>query len=385
MAKVPDIRFQNFSCEWEECTFGDKLLALPYKQFIKQPEVNGTFPVIQQGDVPVLGFANGEPISQYEDKVVFGDHTVSLYKPTSPFFVATDGLRIFSIKDFPQSFLYAMFEKYKPKSHGYTRHTSYLNESTIKYPRNTEEKKVIGDFFKTFDDLISSKQLELDMRRQMKASLFEKMFPVDGETSPQIRFEGFKDPWKKVALGRMGNTYTGLSGKSKEDFGHGKAKYITYMNVFSSTVASYSGTDFIEIDSKQNQVKYGDVLFTTSSETPDEVGMSSIWLYEEENVYLNSFCFGYRPTTKVYPYYLAYALKSPRIRQNFYLLAQGISRFNISKQKAMEIELDIPNYDEQQKVGDFFLELDKAISALAEQITKLKIMKQALLMKMFVM
>ena len=155
------------------------------------------------------------------------------------------------------------------------------------------------------------------------------------------------------------------------------------MNVFSNTIANLTGVDHIEIDSRQNQVKYGDVLFTTSSETPDEVGMSSVWLGKEEHVYLNSFCFGYRPNIEIYPYYLAYALRSPRIRKNFYTLAQGISRFNISKQKAMEIKLDLPQYAEQQMIGDFFREHDEAINAADQQIRKLKTIKQALLDKMF--
>ena len=64
-----------------------------------------------------------------------------------------------------------------------------------------------------------------------------------------------------------------MSGKSKDDFGHGSGKFITYMNVFSNPVASPNMTEAIEIDDSQNKVRFGDVLFTTSSETPDEVGI----------------------------------------------------------------------------------------------------------------
>lgn len=87
------------------------------------------------------------------------------------------------------------------------------------------------------------------------------------------------------------------------------------MNVFSNPVSSPTMIESVEIDDSQNCVLQGDVLFTTSSETPEEVGMSSVWLENMQNTYLNSFCFGYRPTTKLNPYYLAYMLRSPSIRK----------------------------------------------------------------------
>lgn len=153
-----------------------------------------------------------------------------------------------------------------------------------------------------------------------------------------------------------------MSGKTKDDFGHGDARFVTYMNVFSNPVSDLNGVDIVEIDSKQSKVKYGDVLFTTSSETPDEVGMASVWLGNSVNTYLNSFCFGYRPTEKFNPYYLAYMLRSPSIRKNFKLLAQGISRYNISKNKTMEMEIFIPSNVEQKLVGEFFKNLDNLIT-----------------------
>ena len=71
----------------------------------------------------------------------------------------------------------------------------------------------------------------------------------------------------------------------------------------------------IEIDKSQNAVQYGDVFFTTSSETPEEVGISSVWLENTDNIYLNSFCFGYRPNEKIDPHYMAYMLRSEAVRK----------------------------------------------------------------------
>ena len=163
--------------------------------------------------------------------------------------------------------------------------------------------------------------------------------------------------------GEVGKTFTGLSGKTKEDFGHGDAYFVTYMNVYSNPISDLNMVENVEIDTKQQEVKKGDVFFTTSSETPEEVGMSSVWLGDERHIYLNSFCFGFRPTGNMFnPYYLAYLLRSNNIRNKMMILAQGISRYNISKNKVMKLDITIPNIREQQKIGEFFKQLDSLIA-----------------------
>ena len=179
---------------------------------------------------------------------------------------------------------------------------------------------------------------------------------------PLIRFKGYTEDWEQRKLGEVGITYTGLSGKSKEDFGHGEGKFITYMNIFSNAISDSDMVEPIEIDTKQNEVKKGDVFFTTSSETPEEVGMSSVLLEDCENTYLNSFCFGYRPIEKFDNRYLAFMLRSSEIRKKITFLAQGISRYNISKNRMMEIEIPIPSLSEQTKIGSYFQSLDNLIT-----------------------
>ena len=200
---------------------------------------------------------------------------------------------------------------------------------------------------------------------------------------PAIRFKGFTEDWEQRKLGEVGTTYTGLSGKTKEDFGHGNGKFVTYMNVFSNTVGMPDMTETVEIDDSQNKVLFGDVLFTTSSETPEEVGLSSVWLGNAENTYLNSFCFGYRPTVEFNPYYLAYMLRSSSMRKKITLLAQGISRYNISKNKMMDIEMPIPNKEEQKQIGSYFRNLDHLITLHQRKHDKLVNIKKSMLEKMF--
>ena len=200
---------------------------------------------------------------------------------------------------------------------------------------------------------------------------------------PRIRFKGFTEDWEQRKLGSIGSTYTGLSGKTKEDFGHGEAQYITYLNVFQNTISDITMTDKVKIDITQNEEEYGDVLFTTSSETPEEVGMSSVWLGDTPNIYLNSFCFGFRPNQKIDPYFLGYSLRAPHMRDKIKILAQGISRYNISKNKVMELEISLPNNEEQKLLGTFLQRIDLIITLHQCKLEKLKLMKKALLQKLF--
>ena len=200
---------------------------------------------------------------------------------------------------------------------------------------------------------------------------------------PKIRFKGFTEPWEQRKLGEVGTTYTGLSGKTADDFGHGEASFITYMNVFSHPVANSEMVEHVEIDNKQREVQVGDVFFTTSSETPEEVGMSSVLKEKHGVTYLNSFCFGFRPNVKFDLDYLAYMLRSEPTRSQIKILAQGISRFNISKNKMMDINIQVPNLEEQAMVGAYFRNLDHLITLHQRKCDDTKELKKYMLQKMF--
>lgn len=270
---------------------------------------------------------------------------------------------------------------------------SLIERQRVQYPTfsklqlllpNLDEQKAIGQIFKSLNLNITLHQRKLEHLNLKKKALLQKLFPKNGERYPELRFPGFTDAWEQRKLGSIGSTYTGLSGKTKEDFGHGEAQYITYLNVFQNTVSDITMTDKVEVDTTQNEVKYGDVLFTTSSETPEEVGMSSVWLGHMPNIYLNSFCFGFRPNQKIDPYFLGYSLRAPYMRDKIKILAQGISRYNISKNKVMELEISLPNNEEQRLLGNFLRNIDLSITLHQRKLEHLQLQKKSLLQQMFV-
>ena len=298
--------------------------------------------------------------------------------------------------DIPNRFLIqllksSVFEKYiRNENAGNTQKflgLSKIREFTFFTP-TIEEQSRIATFFKQLDDTIALHQRQQDNYKQLKKYMLQKIF------NQEFRFKdknGNDYPdWEEIALKELGETFTGLSGKTKENFGKGKGKFVTYMNVFSNSTANLAMTENVEIKDgeKQNEVRYGDIFFTTSSETPDEVGMSSVWLSHESNVYLNSFCFGYRLNSesegKVTHQFLGVQLRADRIRKQIVFLAQGSTRFNISKAKLTEIPVYLPAIQEQQKIADFLSMLDLRIEQLSQKVELLKEQKKGLIQQMFV-
>ena len=248
---------------------------------------------------------------------------------------------------------------------------------------NIKEQKRIGNLLNLVDNLLVLQKRKYEELKLLKKALMQNMF-ADNAFYPNLRFKGFVYKWKQYKLNDLGYTFSGLSGKSKKDFGHGKAQYVTYMNVFSNPIANLEMTEHIEIDNKQNSVKYNDIFFTTSSETPEEVGMSSIWLGKETNTYLNSFCFGFRLTKRIDSYYIAFMLRSPSFRRKMMVLAQGISRFNISKNKVMNIKILLPKISEQKRVGITIKKVDNTVKLQVKFINKIKKFRKFLLQNMFI-
>lgn len=276
---------------------------------------------------------------------------------------------------------FSIYRRMYPYAEGTAQQVLSLKKlGQLKYslPLVAEQKK-IAEILATQDKAIELQEHKIDELKRFKKGCLEKMFPRKGQKVPEKRFPGFTDDWEQRKLGEMGQTYTGLSGKTKDDFGHGQARFVTYMNVFSNPISNPEMTEPIEIDPKQNEVEVGDVFFTTSSETPEEVGMSSILLEKRGKIYLNSFCFGFRPSEKIDSYYLAYMLRSESTRAKIILLAQGISRYNISKNKVMEIAVSLPSLDEQKMIGQYFSQLDNLITLHQRKLEEMKKQKKALM------
>ncbi|UTO06009.1 restriction endonuclease subunit S [Moraxella sp. FZLJ2107] len=159
--------------------------------------------------------------------------------------------------------------------------------------------------------------------------------------------------WKP--LGEIAIVYGGLTGKKKADFEAGNAKYITYKNIFGNIEVKESILETVQIhdDERQHEVKYGDILFTGSSEIAEEAGMSSaVTTHFSEKVYLNSFSFGVRfhDDIEIMPEFAKFLFRSNFMRMQIAKTASGVTRFNISKEKFKRIKIPIPPLSVQTKI-----------------------------------
>lgn len=177
--------------------------------------------------------------------------------------------------------------------------------------------------------------------------------------------------WKP--LGEIGLIYGGLTGKNKYDFENGNSKYVTYKNIFDNIEVDLNnlGTVRVNTGEKQHCIKYGDILFTGSSETADEAGMSSVVTSKfDEMIFLNSFSFGFRFNENIIiPEFAKYLFRSYFIRKEIIKTASGVTRFNISKERFKKIRIPIPPLETQQKIVkilDKFTELEATLEATLE-------------------
>lgn len=157
----------------------------------------------------------------------------------------------------------------------------------------------------------------------------------------------------ELSFSDFGEPYSGLSGKSAEDFGEG-CPYITYMNVNQNQIIDTTNVGLVKINETEQQsvVRYGDILFTLSSETPEEVGMGAVYLGKTYPLYLNSFCFGVHiiDESKIFPPFLAYYISTQSFRKAVYPLAQGSTRFNLQKSDFMKKVFPFPIAERQNKI-----------------------------------
>ena len=177
---------------------------------------------------------------------------------------------------------------------------------------------------------------------------------------------------------QIGSFYGGLTGKSKEDFVGGNAKFITYLNIYTNPSLSLDIKDRVRVAFGENQniVKYGDILFTGSSETPDECGMSSVLTqYTNEPLYLNSFCFGLRleSVSAFNLDFIKHLFRSVEVRKQIAKTANGVTRFNISKKLFAKIRIPIPPREVQDEIAKI---LDRFAVYAAELQAELQARKE---------
>lgn len=255
---------------------------------------------------------------------------------------------------------------------------SDIRELSILLPTLPEQQK-IAEILCTWDQAIETVEALIANSQAQKKALMQQLL------TGKRRLPGFSGEWQQHCLGKLCSTYGGLTGKTKDDFGSGKP-YVPYKNVFQNRTVDPGTLENVQIrtNESQNTVQYGDVLFTTSSETPDEVGMASVVLFQCEELYLNSFCFGLRFNGQdlIDPSFASHLFRSEVMRKQLCALAQGSTRYNLSKRELLKLELSIPTLNEQLAITEILNNTDDVIRYLTAKLNIFHQEKAALMQQL---
>ena len=247
-----------------------------------------------------------------------------------------------------------------------------LKQIRVYYP-NIDEQRKITHLLSLIDARIATQNKIIEKYESLIKGLNDSLYAQYGDDV-------------LTSFSSLGFSYSGLSGKSAQDFGSGKP-FINYLNVYSNNIINEKDFQYVAIKEgeKQNVVEYGDVLFTLSSETPEEVGIGSVYL-GNENVYLNSFCFGIHiiNTKIVFPPYLSYYVSSTPFRKFIYPYAQGSTRFNLCKVDFERASIKLPTLENQKRIYSILSHIESKTETEKSLLDLYNSQKQYLLRQMFI-
>lgn len=270
--KVPNLRFKGFTNDWVQrklCDLGS--VAMNKRIFKEQTSDTGDVPFYKIGTFGGTpdAFISRELFEEYKSKYQYpevGDILISasgsigrtvVYRGADEYFQDSNIVWLKHDSQLVNSFLKQFYSIVKWQGlEGSTIKRLYnknILETPITLP-SPEEQTKLGEFFEKLDNLIAANQRKLDLLKEQKKGYLQKMFPKNGAKVPELRFAGFADAWEERKLGEVAEkVYSGLSGKTKSDFGHGEAAYVTYINVHDNVIAKAKEIEKVEVDLKQNQ------------------------------------------------------------------------------------------------------------------------------------
>ncbi len=274
-----------------------------------------------------------------------------------------------------------------------------LGSTTFFYPPNIAVQQAIAQYLdaktKAIDKKVKLLEQKIDYYKELRISLIDKAVTKGLDKSIELKRTeiGVKVPktWKRYRLKDIGKLYSGLSGKSGDDFrqdNHPDNKgFIPFTNIAANTYISKDNIGKVVVGGleKQNEVKKGDLFFLMSSEGYEDIGKSSVLNIDLEQSYLNSFCKGYRLKSKKFDsHFINYLLQSDSYRQLLIVEGKGFTRINLKMEKVNDFFVHIPSTKEEQtKIAEYLdnktTTVDNIVQNITDQIDRLKELRKALI------
>ena len=261
-----------------------------------------------------------------------------------------------------------------------------VSQIRINIPSLPEQQK-IADFLTAVDKRIELLEKKKTLLETYKKGVMKKIF------NQEIRFKddnGNDFPeWEEKRLGDIGEFKTSSVDKKLDD-NEQEVFLVNYMNVYRhETITTKNKHDLMVVTAKPNQIDSnnllkGDILFTPSSETPDDIGHSVVIFEDLDDTLYSYHLLRFRPSIKIDILYSHYFCNNDLVLNQICRFATGSTRFTISKDSFSKILINLPCIEEQSKIARFLDSIDKQLELLETQIDKSKTWKKGLLQKMFV-
>ena len=392
------MRFPEFTGEWKMATFGDIAKGFDYGMNAAAKSFDGNNKYIRITDIDEVSSQYlyddvVSPDGELEDRYLVKENDILLARTgastgKSYLYRTSDGKLYFAgfliranIYKHNSYFVFSQLHTLRYKKwisvmsarSGQPGINSQEYASFPVYTTSLQEEDKIATFLKLLDERIITQNKIIEKYESLIKGLNDSLYAQYGDDV-------------LTSFSSLGFSYSGLSGKSAQDFGSGKP-FITYLNVYSNNIINEKDFQYVAIKEgeKQNVVEYGDVLFTLSSETPEEVGIGSVYL-GNENVYLNSFCFGIHIiNTKIaFPPYLSYYVSSTPFRKFIYPYAQGSTRFNLCKVDFEKASIKLPSLENQKRIYSILSHIESKTETEKSLLDLYNSQKQYLLRQMFI-
>jgi len=249
-----------------------------------------------------------------------------------------------------------------------------------------EEQEKIGTFFVNLDDLITLQQRQLDLLKEMKKSLLQKMFPKDGANIPDIRFAGFTDDWEQRKLKNVANYIRGsfpqpYTNSNFYDEENGNP-FVQVADIgFDLKLNPNTKAHISKIaEPKSRFVEAGKVVVALQGSIEKSIGRTAITQYDAYFDRTILIFEDYKvPMNKLY---FAQVIKKLFEREKE--RAWGATISTITKKHLNDFVIGVPKIEEQKQIGSFFAHLDHLITLHQRQLDLLKEMKKSLLHHMFI-
>lgn len=251
--------------------------------------------------------------------------------------------------------------------------TKDLSKIKIFFPGSYEEQEKIGSFFNKLDKTITLQQQLLNDHKQLKKAMLQKMFPQNGESVPRVRFARFGDIWKRDKI-------QNLLVERNERCGEGELLSVT----INSGIIKFSNLNRTDNSSKDKsnykKVEQNDIAYNSMRMWQGASGISK---------YSGIVSPAYTvivPTEKISSLYISYQFKLPEMIQIFQANSQGLTSdtWNLKYPLLKKIKIEYPSFDEQEKIGKLFKQLDETITLHENKLENYQNFKKAMLQKMFV-